>query len=173
MVPDHHLAVGVIVNVHGLGGEAKVELHTDFPERFAAGAVLYMGEDLVPVTIVSARPHKGHMLLRLAGVESREAADALRGNWLFVPEDEAAELDEDTYWIHDLIGLTVRREDGAELGRLDDVLITGANDVYLIKPVPSLGVRELLLPAVASVVLAVDIEQGVMTVAVPPGLLDD
>ncbi|MEZ4583454.1 MAG: hypothetical protein R3A10_17755 [Caldilineaceae bacterium] len=48
IVPDQHLAVGVIVNVHGLGGEVKVELHTDFPERFTPGAVLYMGEELVP-----------------------------------------------------------------------------------------------------------------------------
>lgn len=173
IVPDQHLAVGVIVNVHGLGGEVKVELHTDFPERFIPGAVLYMGEELVPVTVVGARPHKGHMLLRLEGVTDRDTAESLRGNWLFVPESEAADLDEDTYWIHDLVGLTVKDEEGTVLGELQDVLVTGANDVYLVKPTPELGVRELLLPAVASVVLDVDIDNGVMTVSLPPGLIDD
>lgn len=167
------MAVGVIINVHGLGGETKVELHTDFPDRFAPGAVLYMGEELQPVTIVGARPHKGHMLLRFDGVDTREEADALRGYWLFVPEEEAGDLDDGTYWIHDLVGLTVRDEAGVELGKLTDVLVTGANDVYLIKPVKELGVRELLLPALASVVLDVDLENGVMTVAIPPGLLDE
>ena len=173
IVPDEHIAVGVIVNVHGLGGEVKVELHTDFPERFAPGAVLYMGEDLVPVTVVGARPHKGHMLLRLEGVTDRDTAESLRGTWLFVPESEAADLEEDTYWIHDLIGLTVKDEAGTVLGELQDVLVTGANDVYLVKPAPELGVRELLLPAVASVVLDVDIDEGVMTVSLPPGLIED
>jgi 16S rRNA processing protein RimM len=67
----------------------------------------------------------------------------------------------------------VRDEAGVELGKLTDVLVTGANDVYLIKPVKELGVRELLLPALASVVLDVDLENGVMTVAIPPGLLDE
>lgn len=171
-VPAEHLAVGVIVNVHGLRGEVRVELHTDFPERYAPGVVLLMGEELKPMVIRSARPHKNQMLVQFEDVASREAAEALRGQWLFVHQDDAAQLDEDTYWIHELIGLTVQTEEGELLGRLDDVLETGANDVYIIKPARDLGIRELLLPAIAEVILDVDIEKGVMTVALPPGLLE-
>lgn len=171
-VPEEHLAVGVIVNVHGLRGEVRVELHTDFPERYAPGVVLLMGEELTPTVIRSARPHKNQMLVQFEDVGSREAAEALRGQWLFVHQDDAIQLDEDTFWIHELIGLTVQNEKGEILGRLDDVLETGANDVYIVKPAHDLGVRELLLPAIADVILDVDIEKGVMTVAVPPGLLE-
>jgi 16S rRNA processing protein RimM len=170
-VPDGFLAVGHIVGVHGLRGEVKLESYTDFPERFTPGERLWLGDDLAEVEIVSVRPHKNHLLIRFEGVSDRTAAEQLRGLWLFVAEEEAAELEEGAYWIHDLIGLEVRDESGALLGELVDVLITGANDVYVVHAMEG-AAREILLPAIPEVILNVDLTAGVMTVRLLEGLLD-
>lgn len=170
-MPDGFLAVGHIVGVHGLRGEVKLESYTDFPERFAPGERLRLGDDLAEVEIASVRPHKKFLLIRFEGVTDRTAAEQLRGLWLFVAEEDAAELEEGAYWIHDLIGLEVREESGARLGELVDVLVTGANDVYVVHGEPG-AAREILLPAIPEVVLNVDLAAGVMTVRLLEGLLD-
>lgn len=181
VIPDGFLAVGLIVGVHGLRGEVKVELHTDFPERFEAGNTIYLSEALKEITIKSARPHKGHMLIQFAGVKDRDQAETLRKAWLFVREDDAKTLGDDIYWVHDLIGMTVVAAqtnapdaDQDELGTITDVLETGANDVYVIKPFGSINRgRDLLLPAIADVVQLVDVENQRMVVQLQPGLLDE
>lgn len=173
-IPAGFLAVGLIVGVHGLRGEVKVESHTDFPERFASGNELVLGDPDSTVVIRSSRNHKGHVLLKLDGVNNRNQADELRNQWLFVSEDEAATLDEGTYWIHDLIGMNVQTIGGDKLGTITNVLETGANDVYSIQPEGSVNQgRELLLPAIADVVKTVDLETSLMTVDLPPGLLQE
>ena len=173
IVPDGYLAVGHIIGVHGLRGELKVELYTDFPERFEPGATLFLGTGLEEVTIGQVRPHKGHLLLRLDGITDRTAAEALRGQWLFVDEADAAELEEGEFWIHDIIGLRVETEDGSVLGEVTDVLPTGANDVYIVRPAPGVTrEQEILLPAIADVILAVDVAAGTILVRLPDGLID-
>jgi 16S rRNA processing protein RimM len=173
IVPAGYLAVGQVIGVHGLRGDIKVELHTDFPERFAPGAVLRMGVDLKPLTVRDARPHKGHLLLRCAEVPDRTAAEALRGTWLFVSEDDAVELEAGAYWIHDIVGLSVETVEGVRLGQISDVLATGANDVYVVQPAPGVNQgRELLIPALEGVIEAVDLARGTMCVRLPEGLLD-
>lgn len=166
------MAVGLITTAHGLRGEVKVELHTDFPDRFAPGIEVYLGEELEKATISAARPHQGQVLLQFQGHEDREAADALRGLWVFIPEDEAVELEEDTFFVHDIIGLAVQTADGRLLGTVAEVLFTGANEVYVIAT-PDEPSREILLPAIADVVKEVDLEQGILTVELLPGLLDE
>lgn len=180
VIPDGFLAIGLIVGVHGLRGESKVELHTDFPERFEAGNTLYLSDALKEISIKSARPHKGHMLIHFDGVKDRNQAEALRQSWLFVREDDAKPLEDDTYWVHDLIGMTVievqanpQDTEQTELGTIADVLETGANDVYVIKPFGSINRgRDLLLPAIADVVQRVDVENQRMFVQLQPGLLE-
>lgn len=173
-IPDGHLAVGNIVGVHGLRGELKVESHTDFPERFAAGGNLMLGDNLLPVVIESSRPHKGHILVKLTGINDRNQADELRSQWLFIAEQSAAELDEDSFWIHDIIGLSVETTDGHALGVVSDVLSTGANDVYVVRPANSVNRgRDILLPAIQSVIEKVDLDNSLLLVHVPPGLIDD
>lgn len=172
-IPDEHLAIGLIVGVHGLRGEVKIELHTDFPERFTTGVLLNLGEELNQAEVASARMHKAHMLVRFVGVSRREEAEALRGQWIFIHESEANDLDEDIYWIHDLVGLQVRTIDDDVLGEISDVLSTGANDVYLVRTqAPFNRGRDLLLPAIADVVQEVDITEGRMIVKLPPGLVE-
>lgn len=175
-VPDGFLAVGKIVGVHGLRGELKVELYTDFPERFEEGITLWAGrggdDELDPVTVAGARLHKNLLLLHLDGVLNREDGEALRGTWLFVDEEEAVELDDDTFFVHDILGLQVVTDAGAVLGRISDVLFTGANEVYVVSGA-GLPTGELLLPATDEVIRSVVLETGVMTVHLIPGLLDD
>jgi len=174
-VPEGYLAVGKIVAVHGLRGEVKVELYTDYPERFEQDVTLWASRggdnELEALTVVKARPHKNLMLLTLDEVHTREDAEALRGYWLFVDEEEAVELEEGTFFVHDILGLSVRTEEGALLGTIADVLFTGANEVYVVQG-DALPQGEVLLPAIDEVILAVDLEAGAMTVRLLPGLLD-
>lgn len=171
-VPDGYLAIGMITSAHGLRGEVKVELHTDFPERFVPGIEVYLGEELDKFVIRGARPHQGQMLLQFHGIDSREATDALRNVWVFIPETEAVELEEDTFYVHDIIGLAVQTVAGEPIGTVTDVLFTGANEVYIVAP-PDDPRREILLPAIADVVKEVDLEKGLLIVELLPGLIDE
>lgn len=172
-VPKDHFAVGRIVGVHGLKGEVKIELHTDFPERFVAGAELLIGEALRKATVIQSRPHKNQCLILLEGIQNRDEAETLRGEWLFVHEDDVIELEEDTYWVHDIVGLQVQTEEGQRLGVIGEVLFTGANEVYVVKTEGSFNQgKDLLLPAIAEVVQTVDLVNKVMTVRLLPGLLE-
>ncbi len=173
VVPSGYLAVGHIIGVHGLHGELKIELYTDFPERFAPGVTMFMGPELEEVEIRQVRPHKGHLLIMLDGINDRTTAEGLRSLWLFVDEADAAELEEGAYWIHDIIGLQVETDEGTLLGKVVDVLATGANDVYIVRPAEGINRgQEILLPAIADVILAVDLAAGILRVHIPEGLMD-
>ncbi len=173
-VPDGHLAVGRILGAHGLRGEVKVESHTDFDSRFAAGQQLLVGEELLLAEIASSRPHKGIFLIHFAEVTSRFGAEELLNEWLYIPEGAAMELDADSFWVHDIVGLKVQTESESRLGEVADVLFTGANEVYIIRPEPGVNRdRDLLIPALEEVVRAVDIEAGTLTVRLQPGMLED
>ena len=150
-IPEGYMAVGLVTTSHGLRGEVKVELHTDFPERFIPGMDAYLGESLDKVTVSAARPHQGQLLVQFEGIDTREAADDLRGLWIFIPDDQAVELEEDTYYVHDIIGLSVQTVAGELLGTVKEVLFTGANEVYVVEPPDQPG-REILLPAIADVI---------------------
>ena len=95
-IPDGYIAIGRVTTVHGIHGEVRVELHTDFPDRFASDIVIFMGETLTEFTIDVARPHKQQVLLKLAGIETRNEAELLRSQWIFIPETEAVDLEADT-----------------------------------------------------------------------------
>ncbi len=173
-VPDGYLAVGRILGAHGLRGEVKVESHTDFDQRFTAGHQLLVGEDLVLTKIATSRPHKGIFLLRFTEVTDRFAAESLRNEWLYIPEGAAMKLDENSFWVHDIIGLTVQTESHRQLGEIVDVLFTGANEVYIVRPAPGVNRdRELLIPALMDVIRAVDLKAKTVIVRLPPGMLED
>ncbi len=162
------LAIGAIVGPHGIRGEVKVSPMTDFPERFRAGAAVYLGtpDEAVPVVIEAARPHKNYILVKFASVPDRNAAELLVDQYLLIPEEQAMPLGEHENYTHDLIGLEVETATGEKLGKLVEVLFTGANDVYVVAG----SAGELLLPALRSVVLEVDLDQHLMKVALPDGL---
>ncbi len=157
------IAIGKIVAPHGVRGELRVAVLTDFPERF-----LTMKEVLVEgkgkMTVTGVRPHQTMVLLTLAEVKDRDAAIALRGRLLQITRAELTPLPEDNFYVFDLVGLQVFDEAGTLLGTLAEVLQPGANDVYVIRLANG---GEMLLPALRSVVLSVDIAGRRMVVRPP------
>jgi 16S rRNA processing protein RimM len=167
-----YIAVGQIVGPHGIRGEVKVEPMTDFPERFKKGAKVFLGQavdsgEAVPTEIAAARPHQARWLVLFANVKDRNAAEALRGQYVLIPEAELMPLGDHENYAHDLIGLEVVTADGSALGRLVEILFTQANDVYVVRGPQG----ETLIPATREVVLNVDLASQRMTVALPEGLL--
>ena len=164
------LAVGRVIKPHGVQGEVRVELMTDLPERFKWLKTVYVGErNPRPVVVESVRFHQEFVLLKLAGYPTRTEAEALRNELLQVPEEEAIPLEEGEYLLHQLLGLEVQTEDGQSLGRLTDVLETGANNVF----VGSGADGEHLIPDIPDVVQAVDVAGGRIIIRPLPGLLND
>ncbi len=169
--PDaaQYLDVGRIVAPFGLVGEVKVVPLTDFPERFARMKTVLVGERHTRYRVVHARPHQAQILLTLRGVDDPDAAEALRGEMLRVPIAEAAALAEDQYFWYQIIDLEVVTTAGQTLGKIVDIIRTGANDVYVVR-----GIRgELLIPAIEDVVKQVDLPAGRLVVELIPGLVDE
>lgn len=161
--PPGFVQVGVVAGTHGSGGALRILPDSDNPDRYAQGGELSIGGQTY--RIAAAAPFKTAYLVRLDGVDDANAA-ALAGEAAFASAATAPPLPEGVYYHYQLIGLTVADADGAPLGVLTEVLRTGANDVYVVVSENA----ELLLPAVADVVRAVDLERGVMTVDLPDGL---
>ena len=160
------IAVGRIVAPHGVRGEMRVEVTTDFPERFEPGAEIWVEGVSQSCQVVSARPHKRFLLVRLDRFSTRSEVEPLRNRYLVIPRERAAALPEDEYYSDELVGLRVVTEEGRELGIIEEVLWTGANEVYVVQG----DYGEILLPAIADVVQEVDLERERMVVALMPGL---
>ena len=107
-----------VIGAHGLHGELKVEAYSDFPDRFAPGVMLYLGEDAGEGDqVTSVRPHKGNLLSSARRNRRPQRRPKMcRGLWFYVPEAEAAQLEEGAYWIHDIIGLQVVTTEGVQVG---------------------------------------------------------
>ena len=164
------LAIGRVIKPHGVQGEVRVELMTDVPERFKWLKSVYVGErNPRRVAVESVRFHQEFVLLKLAGYPTRTEAEALRDELLQVPEEEAIPLEEGEYFLHQLLGLEVLTESGQSLGRLTDVLETGANNVFVV----SGGDGEHLSPDIPDVVQEVDVDGGRIIIRPLPGLLGD
>jgi 16S rRNA processing protein RimM len=159
--------VARVVTSHGVRGALRVELLTDFPANFRRLKRLLLGEELTPVDVLEARVTGDHAIVRIAGVETPEAAAALRGQYLYVPIAEAAKPPRGEFFWHQIVGLRVETEAGEHLGAVAEILRTGANDVYIVR-----GSRgEILIPAIEDVVREVDPATGRMVVRPLPGML--
>ena len=168
-----YLAVGLIVGAHGLRGELKVEILTDDPHRFGQLLQVYLGPEGVepqPWSLISYRLHKGRALLQLQDCRDRDAAQSLRGYLVQVPIHEAIPLEEDQYFEHQILGIEVFTKSGERLGSVGEIIHTGANEVYVVYDARP-GGREVLIPAIAGVVLEVDLGAGRLVVELPDGLV--
>lgn len=163
------LEIGRIVAVQGLKGEVRVEPWCDSVEFFCGFELLYFDKGETPVKLEKSRPHKNIAVIKISGIDTPEAAAALRGKILYMDRSEI-KLDEGSYFVQDLIGLSVLDADtGAEYGELVDVSETGANDVYHIKKD---GIV-YLIPAIPDVIISTDITEGRMIIRPLKGLFDD
>ncbi|MGI6084914.1 MAG: ribosome maturation factor RimM [Acetivibrionales bacterium] len=166
-----YLAVGKVVNTHGIKGELKVMPITSDLSRF--DYLLFVTANYEGIykefRVTKCRIHKGFVLMNLKGIDTMDDAEKLKGQELLVHRKHAKKLEEDEFFICDIIGMDVY-EDDRFLGKLTDVLETGSNDVYIVTDENK---KEILIPALISVVINVDIEGKRMQVKIPEGLIDD
>ncbi len=163
--------IGKVVALFGIRGELKVLLLTDIPNRFAGLGAVYAGPDHTRRLIQSVRPYKGEMIvLKLEGIDDANTAESLRDQNLAIPVSELAQLPPDSYYQHDILGLMVITLDGQKLGSIVDIIVTGSNDVYVIK-VPDGS--QVLIPAIKDVIKQVDLIRRTMYIDPLPGLLDN
>ncbi|MBQ1849739.1 MAG: 16S rRNA processing protein RimM [Lachnospiraceae bacterium] len=165
--------VGVISSPHGVAGEVNVYPTTDDPKRFRRlkEVIMVQGKTEKVVEIEGVKFFKQMVILKLKGYDDRDSVEKLRTCPLYVPREKAVRLQKDEYFIADLIGIKVldADKDDAQLGVLEDVLSTGANDVYVVRMADG---KEVLIPAIKQCILEVNVEEGFVKVHVLDGLLD-
>jgi len=163
---NQFIIVGEVLGAHGRNGATRVRMLTEFPERFERGAQLCI--EGRPYLVVTSQPSQEMVILRLAGIDTPEAAEQLRGKYLEIPASERKILPAGRYYRHDIIGLEVFTNTGALIGRVSEILSTGSNDVYVVDN----DGKETLIPAVKDVVKEINLAEKRLTIEAITGLLD-
>lgn len=164
--------VGTIVNTHGIKGELRVIPITDFPEdRFKSGAKLYLKnkDQTLEFTVESSRPHKSFILLKLKGYDNINDVEKYVKSELFADGEEVSDLNEGEFLYKQIIGLTVVDKELGEVGKITEIMELGSNDVWVVK---SPKYKEILLPYIDDVIKKVDLDNQVVEVEIPDGLID-
>ena len=164
------LPVGVITSTHGIRGEVKVFPTTDDPKRFKKlkQVILDTGKEKRDLEVESVKFFKQFVILKFKGIDNINEVERYKRCPLLVTRDHAVPLQEDEYFIADMIGMQVVTEDGALFGTLKDVIETGANDVYIIE---SSEHGEVLVPAIKECILDINIEEQKMQIHLMDGLV--
>ncbi|WP_319541795.1 ribosome maturation factor RimM [uncultured Pseudodesulfovibrio sp.] len=166
------IPVGGVVKPHGIRGEFCIKSYADSPTIFGVVDALYLQNGDTPpkpITVDSWREHKGLVLLTAKGVTDRDQADALRGRTVLVREEDLPELGDDEHYLYQMVGCRVVLTDGSEVGVLEGFYETSEQDTWVI--VNEAG-TEILLPAVPEFVLDIDLDDEVISIDPPEGLLD-
>lgn len=158
--------LGKITGAVGLKGELRVYPFTDFKELFEE--ISYVLMDDTPFSIKAVRYMKGLVILKLTGIDDRSAAENCRGKEIFMYRKDVPPLPEGTYYVKDLIGLIAVDEEGRKVGRLCEVIINTAQDIYMIEPFE--GGNPFPIPAVEEFIKIVDIEKGIIGIKLIDGL---
>ncbi len=164
---DGYVRAGSVIKTHGLKGGLKVYPTTDDPGRFDPGNKVWLDapDGLMELTVKSCSPFKNIYILTFEEFSDINQVEGFRGLDILVERDDDA-LGANEFYIGDLIGLKVEDEEGKLIGTLKEVLVTKANDVYVVKT----DDRELLIPAIPECILEVSPEDGLMRVHLLPGL---
>lgn len=169
-----YVTVGIINGTFGIRGELRVAPESDHPDRLQSLAKMQVfvcrHGIREPFRVLQIEQQRALWYLRLAGIQTREQAQALVGSELQIPRHQVLPLPAGEFYIFQIIGLQVETESGEFLGQVEEVLQPGANDVYVARN--SAG-REFLIPAIKQVVLSVDLEEQRMIIRPLPGLFDD
>ncbi len=165
------LEIGRIIRPHGLAGQMKVlsylesqDVLNNLPDVFVGGRV----HDTVAFPLDAVHPGRESFILKLGGVETREAAARLVGSSVWMPADKMKKLPDGEYYWLDIIGLQVVTEEGQVIGRIESVFPTGSNDVYVCQG----GEKEILIPAIGDVVRDIDMDRRIMVVRLLKGLTE-
>ena len=173
MTDTQFIVIGKIIGAHGINGNLRVRSYAESLSPFEAGVLLRVknvrgGDKHYHVKWV--KPHSKGILLSLKHVDDRDKAEALIGAELLIDKATFPELEAGTYYWSDLIGLSVFSKDDEYIGRLKAILPTGSNDVYVVENIVNGRKEEILIPALQSVVLDIDLEKRAMHVELPQGL---
>ena len=168
---EQFFQVGVISSTHGVHGEVKVYPTTDDPRRFLKlkEVLLDTQKGYMSLEVEKVRFFKQMVIIKFRGYDTIESIQMYRNCGLYVPREQAVPLQEDEYYVADLLGMDVYLEDGEHFGKIRDVMQSAANDVYVIA---SLSHGEVLLPAIAACVKAVSVEENRMTIHLLDGLVE-
>ena len=166
---EQFLQLGVVSSTHGIRGEVKVFPTTDDAARFKKlkKVLLDTGKEKITLEVQSARFFKQFVIVKFRGIDNINDVEKYKGRSLLVPREDAVRLEENEYYIADLIGMTVYTEEG-RFGVLRDVMETGANEVYIVD---SDEHGEVLIPAIRQCILDVDVSGNKMTVRLMDGLI--
>lgn len=156
-----YLTIGRLGKPHGLDGGIVFYIITDFPERLQKGRKVFISEKKIPVHIQSVKPHPRGLVLLFKEYSDTSEVEQFKSQYVYVDANELPELPEGEYYHHQLIGLHVFDPQGSEIGILQDILETGANDVYLIK---DQNAKEILIPALLELIKKIDIENKTMVI---------
>lgn len=170
---DGFLPVGKIVGAHGVNGNLKVYSYAESVSVFKPGSLIlaiHAGKIENHFAIKWAKPHGKSILLSFKGIEDRNTAETLIGAELFIERTALPELEEGIYYWADIIGLSVFTTDNQYIGRVESIMATGSNDVYVVKDTNKENNNETLIPAIESVVLEIDFEHKRIRVNLPEGL---
>lgn len=169
---QEYLDIGKITNTHGVKGEVKIIPLTDNPERYSKLKKLFIeGKNgLEEYSVDSVKYFKGWVIVKFKEVNDMETAEALKGLVVKIDRANAVKLPKGSYFICDILESEVYEENGNKLGVLKDIIQTGSNDVYIVRDENN---KELLIPALKSVVNEISIENKRITVTLPKGLVDD
>lgn len=167
---DKYFEIGQIVNTNGLKGIVKVKPFTDDIKEFETFESIYVQKkaELIEFKIESVRYAKNMVLLKLKGIDNIDEAETLKNLYIKVRREQLPELQENSYYIVDLLECEVVTVDGEILGKMDDVFNTGSNDVYVVKNEEG---KQILLPAIKEVIKNVDIPNRKITVKLMEGLI--
>ena len=167
---EKYFRVGVIANTHGIRGEVKVYPTTD-DNRFKKlkKCILDTGKEYIDLNVESVKFFKNMVILKFKEYNNINDIECYKGKDILVSRDNAVKLEKGEYYIADILGAKVILEDGSEFGVLEDVMQTGANDVYVVK---TLDNKEVLLPKIDECVKKLDIENKIVTAHIMKGLLD-
>ena len=165
-----YLVVGFLRRAHGVRGEMVMEVHTDFPERLKANTKVFVGDSHRPMTLDSARFHNEGLIVKFENVDTPEDAAHYRNQLVYVTTADRPQLPKGQYYLHELIGFDVVDEEENSIGKLTEIMQTGANDVYVVtRPDGS----EILLPVIPSVVLNIEADRRLIRVHLLDGLIED
>ncbi len=165
------LAVGKIRRPHGVHGEMRITVWTDFPERLQPGKQVFVGKKYLPVHIKSLRGHAQEFLIAFDEFTNRDEIGQYRNQVLFVRTADLPTLPDDEIYLHQLLGLqVVLDEDHRLLGMVAEILETGANHVFLVRRE---GRGDILIPDIDPVIVKIDLQKGEIRVNLLPGLIAD
>lgn len=165
-IPEGCVLVARAIRPHGVDGTLRVRSYSDNPNRFIPGASLLVAGESRVIDASRELPG-GQLLIRLGGIERPDVASKLAGEWLFAAIDPADAPAEGEYYHYQLAGLSVVTDQGEPLGAIVEILVTGSNDVYVVRSDTG---GEILLPAITQVVKRIDLEAGTVTVHLLDGL---